>query len=178
VDLTVYLQELLSLFRRPPAKSAETTKTRYTDQQLDEFERSMSIRLPERYRLYMREVGAGQLGAVGFISMLEDWCQPEDPETQPRDFLSQPFPHTGPSNDLSLKDAKLGWGAPYYDDNLWRGAMRITDTGCESYHLLVVSGPEYGNVWSDERATASKGIFPLVGGEGGRVSIEEYLLAR
>ena len=116
-----------------------------------------------------------EVGANRNLSLLDEWCQPNLLGHFPEDFLRQPFPHTQGWNDITLKDKQKGWGAPYYDDMLWRGAMRIRNMGCESYHLLVVSGPERGNVWADERATSSKGIYPLPDGAERRVSIDDYL---
>src|SRR5262245_33453986 len=147
---------------------------KYSEQELAEFERTMGIQLLDVYKRYIREVGAGVFSASK-VSLLEDWCQPISPERLPPDFLRQPFSFHASWNDLTLKDPMAGWGAPYYDAMLFRGSMRIVNLGCEGYNLLVVSGDERGNVWCDERASFSKGIHPLEGDGGKRVTIEEYL---
>src|SRR5262245_13393131 len=127
-------------------------KKRYSELELAGFERAMGINLPDAYRRYLKELGAGSS-----LSPLEDWSQPHEPERLPRDFLQQPFPFTEAWNDVGLKDPRVGWNSAYYDDMLFRGSMRIKNLGAEGYHLLVVSGSERGNVWADERASFSKG---------------------
>ncbi len=148
---------------------------KYSTQELDDFERRTGITLPDAYRRHLCEVGAGQLNAQDGISLLEDWCQPSAPEDLSPDFLRQPFPFTDAWNDITLKDPKAGWNAPYYDEAHFRGSMRIKNIGCEGYHLLVVSGDERGNVWADERASYSKGIYPLRHEGCARMTINEYL---
>jgi hypothetical protein len=145
------------------------------ERELLDFERTMGVLLPDAYRRYLREVGAGELNAQQGISLLEEWCQPSSPDELPADFLSQPFPFRESWNDLALLDLKAGWDAPYFDEMLFRGSMRIKNRGCEDYHLLVVSGDERGHIWCDERAGSKKGIYPLQRDGRRRVTVDEYL---
>jgi hypothetical protein len=144
---------------------------RYTPADLADFEQVMGVELPAAYKKYLCEVGAGEHDGRSGISLLEEWT------TFAYDFLSQEFPHTEAWNDLSLKNGRAGATPLYYDDGLYRGAIRMANTG-EAYHLLVLTGAERGNVWSDERVPESRGIYPLVGADGGRMTIEEYLARR
>jgi hypothetical protein len=147
---------------------------RYTGAELADFEHTMGIRLPTAYRFYLRLFGWAD-PMRGGLSSLEDWCQPCSPEDLPTDFLRQPFPFTEAWNDLTQLDPDAGWAAPYFDDMYFRGAMRIKNLGCEGYHLLVVSGPERGTVWADERGNASLGVYPLRRWGQRRVGIGRYL---
>src|SRR3954465_3792057 len=152
----------------------ELAAHKYSAQELSAFEHEMRVSLPEDYKKYLMEVGGGEsLGSK--LSLLEDWCQPNSPEELPADFLSQPFPFEEAWNDLRLLDPETRWKAPYFDPLWYRGSMRIQNLGCESYRLLVVSGKERGNLWCDERVTATKGIYPLTWGRRQRATIGEFL---
>ncbi len=130
------------------------------------FERRHGIKLPEAYaQALMSEEKCP-------FDSLEDWAQPEGEEMLPDDFLLQPFPHTDGWNDLSLYSENQGWNSPYFDKNLCRGSMRVTNTGCEGYVIMVVSGPCRGQLWRDLRASDMKGIFPITDSNGARVLIE------
>ena len=87
--------------------------------------------------------------------------------------LSSPFPHTNPWNDLTGKpddqaamdsgehDALLEeFDQRYYDSRQVDGAIPICHLGCALRHWLVISGPEAGNIWCDDRADY-KGLHPL-----------------
>jgi hypothetical protein len=155
---------------------------RYTAEEVAAFEHTMRIELPAAYRAYLLDVGAGFM-CGSRVALLEEWCEPHFPEELPADFLAQPFPHSQAWNDLAIHDAARGWNSPYFDAWLCRGAMRVQSLGCDEYLLLVVSGPERGNMWHDARAVShiarggdgQRGIFPKASFGGGRVTIEEYL---
>jgi hypothetical protein len=159
----------------PPNKGMEVTSPRrYGEQELAAFETAMGVSLPPAYRRYLAVVGAGlQTGSM--VCLLEDWCQPYFEGEMPKDFLLQPFPHGHAWNDRTLCDNAQGWQSAYFEKKWFCGSMRIGNLGCEGYDLLVVSGPERGNVWADERVSAGTGIFPRTGASGGRLSIWEYL---
>jgi hypothetical protein len=78
---------------------------------------------------------------------------------------------------LSTKEAGRGYGSAYYDDQLWTGALRIINGGCENYVLLIVTGAERGNLWYDARHDAL-GIFPLAGPLGARVQFDGLQASR
>jgi hypothetical protein len=131
------------------------------------FERRHGIKLPETY--------VTSLLAPALFSpfdALSEWAQPEGDEKLPPTFLSNPFPHLEAWNDLSLFDEALGWNSPYFAEDWWRGAMRVSNLGCEGYTLLVVTGPCRGQLWCDLRVSAMKGIFPLTNRSGERLLIE------
>jgi len=135
-------------------------RKRYSPDELRQFEERMSVQLPSAYRQFLLEVGAGDF-AFGEISPLEDWCQPYDEDELPKDFLARPFQFSTAWNDLTLLDRAAGWSSRYFDKLWFCGSMRIRNTGCEGYDLLVVSGPQRGAVWCDRRVSESQGIYPL-----------------
>jgi hypothetical protein len=157
-----------------PGGGVLRTKRKYSSGELAEFERTMRVELPEAYKRYLRDVGAGD-GLGRGVSLLEDWCQPYSTDELQPGFLAEGFPHTEAWNDLALLDAKAGWRSKYFDASLFRGAIRICNLGCEAYHLLVISGTERANIWTDERVSAKKGIYPLSSPDGRRTTVAEYL---
>ena len=60
----------------------------YTAQELSAFEREMKVSLPEDYKRYLMDVGAGEL-TRSKISHIEDWCQPNTPEELPAGQVRQ-----------------------------------------------------------------------------------------
>jgi hypothetical protein len=146
----------------------------YSETELRSFEETMGVSLPAVYRRYLNKVGAGErFGSK--VSLLEDWCQPYFSEELPTDFLARPFPHRKAWNDLSLLNPALGWKSAYFDRLLISGSMRIGNLGDEGYYVLVVSGPERGYLWCDERVSANRGIYPLESRRGKRITIDRYL---
>lgn len=159
----------------------ERTPYRYSPPELEAFERRMGIELPTAYRVYLRDVGAGFM-CGSRVALLDEWCEPEDPADLPANFLQQSFPFTEAWNDMAIHDPTRGWGSPYFDAWHCRGSMRLQGLGCGEYLLMVVSGPERGNLWHDDRALshlagggARGGIFPKTAKGAARVTIDEYL---
>ena len=130
--------------------------------------------LPKLYKQYLIDVGAGTF-TRSRVTLLEDWAQPYGESELPSTFLAQAFPHHHAWNDRDLLEIGEGWKSPYFDPLLFRGSMRIVNTGCEEYYLLVVSGEESGNVWVDDRVPSGTGIYPLQGTVQDRVTIGDYL---
>ena len=81
--------------------------------------------------------------------------------------LTAEFPFTDAWDDDEVHDA-VEEQAPDLEDRLdryfstsWvRGTLPLLDLGCGDLLILVLNGPERGNVWFDGRANWS-GIFPL-----------------
>lgn len=147
---------------------------KHTEAEIVAFETRMGVRLPSSYRQHLMTVGGGCLTSSK-VDLLEDWAQPFDVDGLPPGFLQQVFPHVQAWNDRSLLRPELGWNSPYYDSSLICGSMRVKSTGCEGYDLLVVSGPEAGNMWHDDRACGGKGIYPLKDLSGQTLTAEQYL---
>ncbi len=138
-----------------------------SEAELDAFERHMGIKLPQSYRAHLVKFGwGGAWTEKNPVSHYSDWCDPNEPEEMPADFLVTPFPHVAPWNEQGV--------GPCWSVQVWTGAMRIINMGCELYYLLVVSGPERGAIWHDARQNGD-GIYPLQHGDGRRVSFDDLV---
>jgi hypothetical protein len=141
-----------------------------------EFEAQHRVTLPPEYRGFLIQVGNGGAGpAYGLFQLGEmDDGFGHKPWAEDGGFLgvlSQPFPHTGPWNDLSeepvydeSREDDPVWEDEYqrqldaWEDRVYwnpanvNGAVPICHLGCAQRQWLVVTGPEAGNVWDDRRA--------------------------
>lgn len=153
---------------RPPLAGTEVS----------EVEAQCGVRLPEEYRDFLQYVGAGGAGPFyGIFALVKanrSWTWEGDgAELTDISRLAEPFPRTGadpqtlaalqaerPAGHEILAD---GDNALYeawdkrLDDLLWNpdrtaGAICLCHEGCGYRYWLVVSGPERGRIWSDQRA--------------------------
>ena len=142
------------------------------------FEQTHRISLPADYRRFLIEVGNGGAGpAYGLFRLGEmDEGHDQGPWHEGDGFvgiLAEPWPHTGPWNDLTgrpddsefdedpeSEERYLAWDAIYYTPDRVNGAIPICHLGCAYRQWLVVTGPEAGHVWCDDRAD-EKGLYPL-----------------
>lgn len=147
----------------------------HSAEQICGFETRHGVTLPEEYREYMltHRTGFMRFGYYG-VDVLENWCQPEDEAEMPADFLKTAFPHSKVWNDKTLFQDTKGFNSEYFSVRFATGSMRIVNLGCESYALLVVSGPERGNVWVDRRVD-SGGIYPVAFDGRERVGFREFV---
>lgn len=150
-----------------------------TEVELKQFEAKHEVSLPEPYRTFVSELSNGGPGPyyglfpLGYFDgaggPLERW---EEGDGVAGD-LSKPFPHTESWNlpDERFKcpekfgndDEEESWYRAL-DDATWQpelvnGAFPICHQGCAVRSLLIVSGPERGNIWIDDRPNDG-GIFP------------------
>jgi len=148
--------------------------------ELEQFEATHSIILPEPYRTFVSEFSNGGAGPyyglfpLGFFDAaggpLERWKEGDGFAG----ILSEPFPHSESWNlpevrlmrpgSLEADDEEDAW-IRELDNEVWRpelvnGAFPICHQGCAIRNLLVVSGPERGNVWIDDRPNDG-GIHPV-----------------
>lgn len=137
-----------------------------TEDDVLRFEREHGLSLPSDYRQFLRHVGNGGVGPYYGLYSLADAVESDDPG-----FLARPFPHRhwwngcDPPNWFDLPDAHLATPtaeseAAYFASEHVQGSLRLAHEGCGYHRILVVSGPERGTVWSDERASDG-GITPM-----------------
>lgn len=142
---------------------------------LAQFEAQHGIHLPPDYRLFLARVGNGGAGpAYGVFRLGEmddgfgymPWHE--------SDFmvgrLAKPFPYAQSWNDLTGMPPDEGMDDEERDrqyDAFERvyfqpldGAFPICHRGCALRDWLVVSGPEAGNIWCDDRADYH-GLYPF-----------------
>ncbi len=142
-----------------------------------EFENNHRITLPSEYRSFLIHIGNGGAGpGYGLFKFGEmDDGFDEKPWNEDDHFigiLSKPFPHTAPWNDLSEKpfydttkendpnydyDDEYHWLMDAWEKRVYwnsaqvNGAIPICHLGCAIRQWLVITGPEAGNVWLDDR---------------------------
>ncbi|MES2642701.1 MAG: hypothetical protein V4850_24675 [Myxococcota bacterium] len=139
-------------------------RTRYSSPDIRAFEAEQGVVLPSGYARYLTEVGVGPRQPVGGpawgwrpvrrelpISLLEDWYQPySEPD---EGMLSRAF-------DPDQREGRLR-----------AGALRAVNLGCETYGLLVVTGPCRGTLWYD--ALHLNSAVPLVTGLGTHLTFDD-----
>ncbi|MEU5214406.1 SMI1/KNR4 family protein [Streptomyces sp. NPDC020742] len=150
-----------------------------TAEELADLEGWLGVRLPEEYRDFLRQVGAGGAGpAYGVFPVRRaadggwQWVGDGGDLTAPG-RLAEPFSTTGPDaarftaleaerpleEDFSDEDAYdeaqdawwQRWEALRWSEDRTVGAICLCHTGCAERRWLVVSGPERGRVWADAR---------------------------
>jgi len=155
-----------------------------------EFEKKHAIQLPQDYRCFLLEVGNGGAGPYYGLFRLGEtdsgwghssWAEGDGFVGD----LSKPFPHTEAWNDLTGKPHDENENEEIYEQQVTafeeryftsanvNGAIPICHIGCALRQWLIVTGPEAGNVWCDDRADW-KGLFPLIGKTGGRVTFYRW----
>lgn len=155
-----------------------------TDANIRRFEVEHSVELPADYRGFLQHVGNGGAGpAYGLFRLGEmddgfghkSWAEHDGFVGD----LSEPFPHSGPWNDLSeeppldeSREDDEEWEDEYWARvNEWEervywnpkqvnGAIPLCHIGCALRQWLVVTGAEAGNMWDDDRADRG-GLKPI-----------------
>lgn len=173
-DIERILDKLYVLSRVDPERTVfgASTHQYHLNPPLDEdevqrFEDEHGITLPGDYREFLLQAGDGGAGPYyGLYPLREAASLSDEPS-----YLARPFPHrfwwngTDPPNWFDLPDTHLPAPtaeseAAYFAKAHVQGSLRIAHEGCAYYDLLVVSGPERGHVWCDNRAS-DYGIAPL-----------------
>ncbi len=147
-----------------------------TEGEIAAAEAAHGVTLPQEYRLFLLLVGNGGAGPHyglfrhGEVDDNFEFAAWEDSPLVGE--LAVPFPHQAPWNDLSgapddesydeegYERALNEFEARYFDTALVNGAIPICHRGCALRQWLVVTGPEAGTVWCDDRAERG-GIYPL-----------------
>jgi len=156
------------------------------ERELIDFEINHGICLPEEYRDFLLRVGRGGAGPYHGLFDLGEMDDGFDckPWQEGGDFvgvLSKPFPFTEPWNDLTGEpDEQLAdedvkeyeRQLEQFEERYWApldGAIPVCHIGCALRQWLVVTGPEAGYIWNDDRADRN-GLTPLTDGNSQRVS--------
>jgi hypothetical protein len=160
--------------------------------ELEGFESEHRIKLPEDFREFLLTVGNGGAGPyyglfpLGFFDgsghALESWKAGDGFAGR----LNEKFPHAGAWNfaeeefeppEFTNDDDEELWhnnqDCRYWAPHLVDGSFPICHQGCAYRNLLVVSGPERGNIWLDARA-GDGGITPVSAHSNQRVTFLEW----
>jgi len=136
------------------------------------FEARHGICLPIGYRAFLGGVASSGAGPLYGLFEPGTWVPGAEAEswegTADLAPLAEPFPYQQAWNLPGERIEEL-WAASdegddrifaeYLDPAIARGAMPIADMGCAIRVLLVISGPEAGRIWIDDRANG-RGIWP------------------
>jgi hypothetical protein len=168
---------------RPPLSESEVVL----------FERKHGIALPSDYRQFLIKVGNGGAGpyyGVFSLGEMDDgyghalWKENDGLVG----ILSRPFPHLEPWNDLpdepnydEPNQEELERQVNAFDESYWNpqnvnGAIPICHLGCARRQWLVVTGPEAGHIWCDDRVDRC-GLYPLSSPNSTRVTFFQWYRA-
>ncbi len=135
------------------------------ENQLREFEKKYNITLPEGYRDYLLLVGNGVAGPGYGLESLESSLY-VDLDSKKADSLIDPskeFPLTEKWNldfeELDEDEYFQQKDEIYFASKWENGLLRLSNFGCGIWVNIVVNGPEYGNIWIDDRCNEG-GIYP------------------
>ena len=167
-----------------------------SEEQVREFESRHRVTLPQEYRGFLIHVGNGGAGPSYGLFKLGEMDDGFEEKSWAEDdgfvgVLSKPFPHTQLWNDLSeepvyeAREDDPEWDDEYqrqldaWEDRVYwntanvNGAIPICHRGCALRQWLIVTGPEAGNVWDDDRADRG-GLKPLQQDGRQRVTFLEW----
>jgi len=152
------------------------------------FESKYNIKLPPEYVEFMTTVGNGVAGPYYGLVPFGDCLFADLDYKHADDFLnpSEPFIHTERWNmtfeptvreedEIEYSNQYEEFTNEYYDRKYVNGVIALSNYGCAISIYLVVNGPEYGHVWTDDRAS-DNGIYPTneYAGDGRTTFLEWY----
>lgn len=142
-------------------------------QNIQQFEQTHNVKLPNSYVQFLTELGNGGAGPFYGLEPFENVLFDDLDYKRPNSLLnpSKSFLHTEPWN-LEFKSSvdedddedeyekqRLEFEEMYYDKEQKNGVIAICNYGCAVTLNLVVNGEEYGNIWTDDRGSDG-GIRP------------------
>jgi hypothetical protein len=157
------------------------------------WERQRGIELPSDYRTFLLELGNGGAGPFYGIFRLGMWGDTfhdsRDPWDDDAGDLRADFPYREawnlpasrlePPDDFDSDEDEQAWhdalDAEYFNPSRLDGAFWICHHGCALRTVLVVTGPERGNVWLDARPDLA-GILPHTDERGRHMSFGDWYL--
>ncbi|GJF33811.1 hypothetical protein KNE206_65110 [Kitasatospora sp. NE20-6] len=173
-----------------------------TAEELADLESSAGVTLPEDYRAFLLQVGAGGAGpAYGLfpVRRVQGRWRWEGDGADLADLarLAEPFPPLGPDpeeveallterpeeedfEDIEVFDTATEAWDERWDALMWAGdrtagAVVICHLGCAYREWLVVSGPERGRMWADSRVDDID-LAPLLDERGAAVTFTRWYL--
>ncbi|MEU9481893.1 SMI1/KNR4 family protein [Streptomyces sp. NPDC048191] len=187
--------------RRPPSPHAVFEPV-LTEAEIAEVEAQYGVELPEEYRTFVAEVGAGGPGPEFELTSLRrvggkwGWVwedgdpiplDPSGPFVETEEWAGQQLatlraagyePTTRDEDDDYLNDYREVFGDP--GDRVWheerdRGAILISDNGCGMTSWLVIVGPHRGEL-RDRNVGTNPPYVPFVDGHGNRHNFHTWYL--
>ena len=142
--------------------------------ELESVEQQWDVTFPDDYRTFLLEVGRGGAGpGYGLFPLVRarDVWRFEGDGGELVSEVKRPFPHREKWNasfrergegedEDAYWEALAAWeDALYFHPEQTHGAICICHEGCAIRDWLVVTGPERGHVWLDDRASDG-GLMP------------------
>jgi hypothetical protein len=171
------------------------------EEAIESLEAKYSFYLPQDYRGFLVEVGNGGAGPYhglfklgehddgwGFCTWEDGYLlgEPSIPFRHrenwnlPDTFWSEAPHYQDWKSEEESYDAYEAWDAKldevYWTPALMNGAIPICHLGCALRQWLVVTGPERGNIWQDDRVDWN-GIYPLETKDGARVGFLRWYVS-
>ena len=169
-----------------------------TEDVIADVERAFRIQLPEEYRGFLLQVGAGGAGpAYGVFSLRQvggswGWAAEETHRTDPArlrdpftpqhingvlvDALDLRMPH---QYDFEYFDdyetQHRRWEETFWHADRTAGSICLCDVGCLRSYWLVVTGEERGMIWRDYRIDCVD-LAPLFDAHGNRLTFARWYL--
>lgn len=158
------------------------------ESEIRNFELKHNIKLPEEYVTFLITIGNGGAGPFYGLEPLGNvlFC---DLDYKRPEFLlnpSKPFMHSKAwnmtfeptvdedKNEMEYEKQYEEFQELYFDNIYMDGAIAICNYGCAVSLNLVVNGEEYGNIWTDDRASDA-GIYPSKElGNNGRIKFLDW----
>jgi len=141
--------------------------------QVQEFETTHHVTLPPEYVEFITVIGNGGVGPFYGLEPLENGLFDDLDYKRPDSLLNpgKPFLYTEPwnaefaetnnaeENEQMYEEEYAKFQEQYFDNEYMNGVIAICNYGCGVSLNLVVNGPEYGNIWTDDRGSDG-GIYP------------------
>jgi len=133
---------------------------------ISSFEKMYNFSIPNEFKEFLLTVGNGGVGPAYGIFPLKDTFFDFKLKDMPPIPVDKPFPYTEPWNEEWINN--IDWDHERPNDEIVKnymnvshisGTLQIAHYGHGCTYLLVVTGPEVGNIWFDGRADYG-GIFP------------------
>ncbi|WP_199551877.1 SMI1/KNR4 family protein [Streptomyces sp. N35] len=168
--------------------------------ELVELEAQMNVHLPEEFRFFLLQVGAGGAGpAYGVFPVRRvqgRWrWEGDGAELADLSRLTEPFPDRGPDPDvlaqLAAQCPEEGhfdeeeefddaieawderWDALMFNPDRTVGAILLSHRGCALRDWLIITGPHRGTMWADDRADEVD-LAPRVNDDGTPVTFAQW----
>ncbi|MDO7907753.1 SMI1/KNR4 family protein [Paenibacillus sp. JX-17] len=138
----------------------------WNEDQVRGFEKAWSVTLPENYKAFIMQAGAGGAGPYYGLAEPEEGVYSDLDHKNELNDISAPFPYTDEWNmdtdwneDTHSEEQLQRMEEQYFSTEHSAGLLRISNFGCGVSMNLVLCGPSCGEIWVDDRVNGN-GIFP------------------
>ncbi|MER5478313.1 SMI1/KNR4 family protein [Streptomyces sp. NPDC002734] len=173
-----------------------------TPAELNDLEHRIGVSLPEEYRGFLLQVGAGGAGpsyGVYPVRRVQGRWRWEGDGAEIADLsrLAEPFPREGADPeavrlllaerpdeedfeeiedfDEAIEAWEERWEPVMWSSDRTVGAVVISTLGCAAREWLIISGPERGRIWSDNRVD-DEDLTPLLDDNGEPMTFSRWYL--